>query len=69
MIWIIIGIIYIITMIFIFKTLKGEEKFEKSDNAMAFWAVFLFFIPIINTVLLFIFTDWYKIANKIFRLK
>lgn len=69
MIWIIIGIVYIITLVLIFKNLRGESAFTKNDNSVAFWVTFLIFIPIVNLIILIAITDWYKIANKIFRLK
>ena len=63
-------VFYTISLILIYFSVRGQEKFnEESDNSAAFWLLLLFFVPIINFIVLIAVIDWVKLANKFFKLK
>jgi hypothetical protein len=62
-------IFYIISLVITYFSLKGQRELNKSENGLAFVLLLLFFMPIVNLVIVVFATDWHKVTNKFFRLK
>jgi hypothetical protein len=62
-------VLYIISLILVYLSVRGQESFDKNESSPAFWMLFLFFLPIGNLIILIAVIDWVKLVNKFFKLK